>query len=113
MFLIAIASSIVLPLSHSVARLLEAMAEPQPKVLNLASSITPGVRVDLDLQLHHVAALRGADEAGADGRVLGVEAADVPRVVVVVEDLVAVWHVRLPDLDGLSSDNGSTRSGNV
>ena len=35
------ASSTVLPLSHSVARLLDAMALPQPKVLNFASSIRP------------------------------------------------------------------------
>src|SRR5437667_10505103 len=39
-FLIARASSIVLPFTHSVASDDEAMAEPQPKVLNFASSIT-------------------------------------------------------------------------
>ena len=31
----------VFPLTHSVARELEAMAEPQPNVLNLASTIFP------------------------------------------------------------------------
>lgn len=31
----------VLPLIHSVARELEAIAEPQPNVLNLASTIRP------------------------------------------------------------------------
>ena len=40
-FLILAASSTVLPLSHSVARLDEAMALPHPNVLNFASSITP------------------------------------------------------------------------
>ena len=40
-FLILAASSTVRPLSHSVARLDEAMALPQPNVLNFASSITP------------------------------------------------------------------------
>src|ERR1700678_1205332 len=40
MFLMARASSTVLPLTHSVAREDEAIAEPQPKVLNLASSMT-------------------------------------------------------------------------
>ncbi len=40
-FLMDSAWSSVLPLSHSVARELEAMAEPQPKHLNLASSMTP------------------------------------------------------------------------
>ena len=38
-FLIASASSTVLPLSHSVAKDDEAMAEPQPNVLNLLSVI--------------------------------------------------------------------------
>src|SRR5882724_4409398 len=38
-FLIARASSTVLPFTHSVASEDEAMAEPQPKVLNLASSM--------------------------------------------------------------------------
>ena len=40
-FLMASASSTVLPLSHSVARLELAIAEPHPNVLNFASSITP------------------------------------------------------------------------
>jgi hypothetical protein len=40
-FFIFEASSIVFPFTHSVARELEAMAEPQPKVLNLASMIFP------------------------------------------------------------------------
>ena len=31
----------VLPFTHSVTSELEAIAEPQPKVLNLASSISP------------------------------------------------------------------------
>src|SRR5262249_2943537 len=40
-FLIASASASVLPFTHSVARLELAMALPQPKVLNFASSMTP------------------------------------------------------------------------
>ena len=40
-FLIELASSIFLPLTHSVIKELEAIADPQPNVLNLASSITP------------------------------------------------------------------------
>src|SRR3989338_3443304 len=39
-FFILAASSMVRPFSHSVAKLELAMAEPQPKVLNFASSIT-------------------------------------------------------------------------
>src|SRR5258705_7081462 len=39
-FLIANASSTVLPFTHSVASEELAIAEPQPKVLNLASSMT-------------------------------------------------------------------------
>src|SRR5581483_5845984 len=48
---------------------------------------------DLELQLHDVAALRRADDAGADVRIVLRERADVPRVRIVVEDLVAVRHV--------------------
>jgi len=40
-FLIVSASSTVLPLIHSVASEELAMAEPQPNVLNFASSMTP------------------------------------------------------------------------
>ena len=40
-FLTVMAWSTVMPLIHSVASDDEAMAEPQPKVLNLASSMTP------------------------------------------------------------------------
>ena len=40
-FLIVIASSSVLPLTHPVASDDDAMAEPQPKVLNLASWMIP------------------------------------------------------------------------
>jgi hypothetical protein len=40
-FLISIAWSTVIPFTHSVARDEDAIADPQPKVLNLASSITP------------------------------------------------------------------------
>src|SRR5258708_2365518 len=47
MFLMARASSTVLPLTHSVAREDDAMAEPQPNVLNLASSITLVSRLTL------------------------------------------------------------------
>ena len=41
LFLILAAESRSLPLIHSVAREEEAMAEPQPNVLNLASTILP------------------------------------------------------------------------
>ena len=40
MFFIATASSKDAPLSHSVTKELDAIADPQPKVLNLASTIT-------------------------------------------------------------------------
>src|SRR5438445_8254121 len=51
-----------------------------------------GLEVDLDLQLHHVAALRRADEARSHTRRLLAEGSDVARVVVVVDHLVAVRH---------------------
>lgn len=40
-FLMVKASSTVLPFTHSVAKELEAIADPQPNVLNLASTIFP------------------------------------------------------------------------
>lgn len=40
-FLIVPACSNVFPLTHSVAKLLDAIAEPHPKVLNFASMILP------------------------------------------------------------------------
>ena len=48
------------------------------------------VGVDLNLQLHHIAASRGADEAGADITVALSHASDIARVVVVVKDLLVV-----------------------
>jgi hypothetical protein len=92
-FLILAASSTVLPLSHSVARLEEAMALPQPKVLNFASSMT---QVDLDLQLHDVTTLRRPHQARPHARRVLAERADIARVVVVVDDLVAICHYDLP-----------------
>src|ERR1700739_1506380 len=47
MFLMASASSTVLPFTHSVASEDDAIAEPHPKVLNLASSITLVSRLTL------------------------------------------------------------------
>jgi len=41
MLSIFIASSMLFPFNHSVATLEDAMAEPQPNVLNLASLIIP------------------------------------------------------------------------
>src|SRR5713226_2393432 len=53
-----------------------------------------GLDVDLDLQLHHVAALGCAHQARSHSRgVLG-EGPHVARVVVVVDYLIAVGHVR-------------------
>src|SRR2546430_13028451 len=79
-FLIANASSTVLPLTHSVASEELAIAEPQPKGLNLASSITR-VSVDLHLQLHHVAAFRRTNEAGPDIGIFLRHAANVAGIV--------------------------------
>ena len=50
---------------------------------------------DLQLELHDVAALRSADDASADVVLALIHRADVARVVVVVEDLVAVSHPTL------------------
>ena len=90
-FLIAIASSTVLPLIHSVASDDDAMAEPQPKVLNLASSMTPS-------SLTLIWSCITSPQAGAPTRpvptlgIVLVEAAHVARVLVVLDDFFAVRH---------------------
>ena len=65
---------------------------PEAAAKGLELGVDDAVALDLDLQLHDVAALRRADDARAD--VLGalVEGADVARVVVVIEYFVAVSH---------------------
>ena len=50
------------------------------------------VVADLDLEAHHVAARRRADEAGAHAVVVLVEGAHVARVLVVLDDFIAVCH---------------------
>jgi hypothetical protein len=69
-----------------VARLELAMAEPHPNVLNFVDDAR--VRVHLDLQLHHVAALRRADQTGTDVRAVFRQRSDVARVLVVIDYLV-------------------------
>src|SRR4051812_8232837 len=50
------------------------------------------IGADLDLQLHHVAASRRTDQAGADILGILVERSDVARVLVVVDQLFAIGH---------------------
>ncbi len=86
-----IAWSTVLPFTHSVTSELEAMAEPHPNVLNLASWMTPESSI---LSCRRIT----SPQAGAPTRpvpTLGsflVQRPDVPGVLVVVDDLVAVSH---------------------
>ena len=87
-FLIDSASARVLPLTHSVARLELAIALPQPKVLNFASSMTPDSSIHLDLKFHDVAALRRSDQAGTDIGIFLGKRADIARIVVVIDNLV-------------------------
>src|SRR5262245_53229788 len=62
----------------------------------LELGVHDAVAVDLDLELHHVAALGSADDARAHVGARLVERADVARVVVVIENLVAVCHGTAP-----------------
>src|ERR1041384_5792430 len=107
------ASSMVLPLIHSVASDDDAIAEPQPKGLNLASSITPAsfTRICRRMTSPQAGAPRtprraGAvqatpgprappaprppDQARADRLVFLIERADVAGVFVVFDDFFAV-----------------------
>src|ERR1700691_5092891 len=56
-----------------------------------------GLRIDADLQTHDVAALRGADQTRAYFRLALIHLAHVPRIVVVINYLVAICHFYLPD----------------
>src|SRR5215467_4758146 len=53
------------------------------------------LRIDFHLQLHHVAALRRADEAGPNVGIFLREAADVAGIIVVIHYFVAVCHYPL------------------
>ncbi len=55
------ASSTDLPFNHSVAKEEEAMAEPQPNVLNFASVITPVASSTSILQTHYVSTFRSTN----------------------------------------------------
>src|ERR1017187_7093380 len=50
------------------------------------------VLADLDVQLHHIAAGRRADHAGADARIVLVERANIAWVLVVIQNLFAISH---------------------
>src|SRR3989441_4719860 len=75
-----------------------------PERLELRVLDDSGLEVHLDLQLHHVAALGRADEARAHARCVLREGPDVARVVVVIDDLLAVRHDPTPPLLGLPPD---------
>src|SRR5207245_10159474 len=63
-----------------------------------ARSLAVPAATNPELQLHPVAAGRRADHAGADGFVRLVERADVARVLIMIDDLVAVCHVQTPSV---------------
>ena len=58
-------------------------------------------RTHLDLQFHHVAASRRADEARADAFVVLIERTDIAGILVVIDDLVAVSHGSVLPLSAL------------
>ena len=114
MFLMLRPSSMFFPLSHSVATELDAIAEPQPKVLNFVSVMLPSASTLICsfITSPHAGAptspwraagavkrKRGSgDAAGAAGvnadrancGVALVERAHVPRILVVVDDVLVV-----------------------
>ena len=82
----------VIPLTHSVASDEDAMADPHPNVLNLASSMMP-VSLILSCSFSDVAARRRfADQARPHAGVVLLEAPDVARVLVVVQNFFTVCH---------------------
>lgn len=100
----------VFPFTHSVARELEAIAEPHPKVLNFASIIFPSsstctvenelikcvpalqyspgeTDIYLDLELHNISTGWSADQSGANVRIAFIQGTDVSRILVVIDNL--------------------------
>merc|ERR1712091_226651 len=67
--------------------------------------------VDLDLQLHDVAAGRGADEARADARVVLVHGPDVEGLLEVVDDLLVVGPRRPAGPGPPGGDRGDAAQG--
>src|SRR4051794_32684956 len=74
-----------------------------PERLELGVVDDTGLGVDLDLQLHHVAAFRSAHQPGADVRILFRQRADVARVLVVIDYFARVSHLAL-QICNLNSD---------
>ena len=80
-FLIVIASSRVFPFTHSLATELEAMAEPQPNVLNFASTIFPlatliynqTIPLARNLELHHITTSRSPCNSCSNVVVIGIK----------------------------------------
>src|SRR5262249_26969928 len=58
--------------------------------------LDPAVGAYPDLQLHDVATGRRADEPGADAGIVLVQRADIARVLVVLDQFVAIAHVVNP-----------------
>src|SRR5215472_3770338 len=83
-FLIFWASWRVLPLSHSVARLELAIAEPHPKVLNLASTIVSFCTL--------IWSFITSPHSGAHSFLIFLKAPHVPGVVVVINNFFTVGH---------------------
>jgi hypothetical protein len=78
-FLIAMPSSSVRPLSHSVASELDAIALPAAEALELGILDLAGLLVHLDLELHHIAALGARPPAHADV-LAGLDLLRVPKL---------------------------------
>jgi len=58
--------------------------------LTLTFVFSVGRRIDLDLQLHNIAAFRSANQASADFGAALVHRADVAGIVVMIDNLIAV-----------------------
>ena len=74
---------------------------------------TTRLLVHADLEFHDIATGGGADQTGTDVLVALLEGTDIPRVVVVVQDLLVIssplsrgWGTALNRLDGLQARDG-------
>ena len=100
------------PFTHSVAKELEAMADPHPKVLNFASVIFPSsstsiyiswmnvindswvfaiqLSIRLYLKFHNISTSRSSDQSSSDIPLLGIEFTNVSRFLIVINYLKLV-----------------------
>src|SRR5439155_26456420 len=79
---------------------------PAPERLELGIVDDAGVRIDLDLQPHHIATFWCADEAGPHVGIVLWQRPDVARIFIVIDDLGRISHACRSSNARLTRTNG-------